>query len=189
MSTTVNTEDEALHALLSRTVGWHSKKVSSCFTECHAPETFASPPPPTCAPQQRNGEIHGVAVVPLFWFFGTPRKKLFLLGVDWDEGRPNPPESSVSGAEIDCLMSLTFRVRRDGEVVICVISGRAHTHASIKSSLHPPSLSNCSLLQSFPEISQTEQWRTAFVMKSMFHATSKSTFKCFLNSHDIEISP
>lgn len=48
---------------------------------------------------------------------------------------------------------------------------------------HP--LSNCSLLRP----SQTEQWRKAFVMKSMFHGTSQSTFKFFLDSHDIEISP
>lgn len=66
---TVNTQRRSCMQWLSRIVGMTQEKVSSCFTECHAPETFASPL--TC---------DHVAVVPLFWFFGTPRK--LLLGVD-----------------------------------------------------------------------------------------------------------
>lgn len=92
--------------------------------------------------------------------------------------------------QIVCLM---FHLSCEGwEVVMCVRSGRAHTHASIRSCRHnlqrhycTHPLSNCSLLRP----SQTEQWRKAFVMKSMFHGTSQSTFKLFLDSHDIEISP
>lgn len=88
------------------------EKVSSCFTECHAPETFASPL--TCAPQQRNDEIDHVAVVPLFWFFGTPRK-LFLGGVGSAHVLDNTRKQCISRTLMQCSPFGFFSSPRNGD--------------------------------------------------------------------------